>query len=400
MRRLAFAILALLATGILVWALWPRPMEVETATVGRRNIAVTVEDEGQARVREVFTLSAPVSGELQRIALHSGDDVIADRTVIALIRPVEPGLLDARSNRLALAAVDAATAAVELARAELRQAQAQLGYAQGETKRIAPLVHNGTVSDKVYDRAVIDELTAETAVERARANVTVQQGNLETARAGLVQSGSRALSPGEQGTSCCVEARAPVTGKILRVMSESRQVVQAGTPLVEIGNPADMEITVDLLSRDAVQVEPGAPALIDGWGGPALRARVRKIDPAAVTRVSALGIEEQRVNVVLDLVDKLRASAQLGHGYHVVAHITVWSGDNLLAVPMGALFRSGMNWAVFVVADGRAQLRSLEVGQRDSDFAEVKSGLSEGDIVIEHPGDSVTAGARVLALSK
>jgi HlyD family secretion protein len=399
MRRLFLVILALLVTAAMAWALWPKPLDVKTATIDRRTITVTVEDEGQARVRDVFTVSAPVGGELQRIALRAGDDVIANHTVIASIRPVEPGLLDARSNRIALAAINAATAGVELARAEQRQAQAQLSYAQGETRRIAPLVRSGTVSDKVYDRAVVEELTAQTAVERARANITVQQGNLESARAALIHSGSSPSSPGEQGISCCVETRAPASGKILRVMTESQQVVQAGMPLAEIGDPADIEITVDLLSRDAVQVLPGAMAIIDGWGGPPLHAVVRKIDPAAVTKVSALGIEEQRVNVVLDLTDKPQAHTQLGHGFHVVAHITVWKGENLLAVPVSALFRAGSDWAVFVVADGRTHLRRIEIGQRDSEFSEIKGGLSEGEAVVQHPGDTVVDGGRVALLA-
>ncbi len=396
MRRIIFAALATLALTGFAWALWPKPVVVETAQIDHRTITVTVEDEGKARVREVYTLSSPVSGELQRIALHAGDDVIADKTVIASIRPVEPGLLDARSNRMALAAVDAAAAAVELARAELRQAEAQLAFAAGETKRISPLVRSGTVSDKVYDRSVIEELSAQTAVERAKANVTVQLGNLELARAALIQSDGSEAADG----ACCVDARAPISGKILRVMTESRQVVQAGMPLVEIGNPSDLEFTVDLLSRDAVHVVPGAQAVIDGWGGSPLKAVVRTIDPAATTSVSALGIEEQRVNVLLDPVETTTAAGHLGHGYHVVAHITVWTGEGLLAVPVGALFRSGSDWAVFVSDQGSAHLRKIAIGQRNNEFAEITKGLVAGDTVIMHPGDSIVEGVKVTQQSQ
>ncbi|WP_373504461.1 efflux RND transporter periplasmic adaptor subunit [Aestuariivirga sp.] len=391
LRRLISGLVLLAVAGALAWALWPRPLAVETSVVERRDIEVIVEEEGKTRIRDVFSVSAPIPGQVLRVTLHPGDVVVKDLTIVASIRPAAPGLLDARLKRVAEAAVASARASVDLAAAEVRQAEAQHVFLQSELTRAEILVKQGTISDRAYEKAKLDVETAGAAVESAKASLTVRKRELERAEAALIET---AATEGP----CCTDIRAPVTGRILRVLTESEQVVQAGTALLEIGDPTDLEVTADLLSRDAVMIKPGATAKIVNWGGPPLAATVDRIDPSANTKVSALGIEEQRVAVVLSLQGEPAKRAALGDGFRVVARITVWKGSNLAAVPIGALFRVGGNWAAYAVIDGQARLRPLEIGQRNGEFAEVKGGLNEGETVILHPSDQMQDGARVTPL--
>lgn len=392
LRRIIWIIVALAVAGAAAWALWPKPVEVETALVERRNLEIAVEEEGTSRIREVFTISAPVAGTLNRMTLHAGDPVTAGETVVASIRPAGPGLLDERTRRIAEAAVQAARAGVALAEAQIGQAETQLQFLEGELQRSTALAERGLIPERAFEKATLDVSVARTGVETARANLLVRQRELESAEAALIE-GNGGSAPDLE--ACCVEVRAPVSGRVMRVMTESEQVVQPGTPLMEIGDQTDLEIIVDLLSRDAVRVEPGAPATIEGWGGPTLGAEVQRIDPAAVTKVSALGIEEQRTTVVLRLLDPPEVWARLGHGYRVVARILLWEGRDLVTVPMSAVFRQGEDWAVFVAADGRAGLRTVELGERNADYAEVRNGLAEGETVIIHPSDTVTDGTTI-----
>lgn len=387
MRRLVTLLIVLAVIGGLAWAFWPRPLPVETAVVGPQDIAVTVEEEGKARIREVFTVSAPISGQALRIGLHAGDQVVKDETVLVSIRPAAPGLLDVRLKRVAEAAAAAAGAGVGLAMADVKQAEAQLAFLRTEFDRAKKLSGQGTISERALDKARLDVDTAAATLDSARASLAVRQRELERAEAALIETGA------SEGP-CCTEIRAPVTGRILRVLAESEQVVQAGTPLMEIGDPADIEIVTEVLSRDAVEIRPGDRAVIDNWGGTPLAATVRRVEPSAVTKVSALGIEEQRVSVILDLDDAARVAA-LGDGFRVVARITVWEGKGLLAVPVAALFRQGGDWAVYRVVDGRAQRAVLALGQRNDSLAEVASGLAAGDTVILHPSDQMADGIAV-----
>lgn len=389
LRRLITVAAVAAVVAALAWALWPKPITVETAAIGRQTIEVHVEEEGKSRIREIYTVSAPISGELLRLSLRAGDAVVARQTVIASIKPPSPPLLDARARKMAETAAEAARAAVELAGAQLAQAQAQLVFVVDDLNRATALDRKGTISKKAYEQAVLAAAVAKTDVARARANLLVQERNLENAQAALIE--------GERGggDNCCVEVRAPINGRVLRVLTESEQVVQAGTPLAELGDPADMEVEVDLLSRDAVGIGPGAEATVEGWGGPPIRAVVDRIDPAAVTKVSALGIEEQRVATVLKLTDPPQSWARLGHDFRVTARILTWRGDNLVAVPMGALFRRGADWAVFTAKDGAARLQVVELGARNSDVAEVKAGLAEGELVVLHPSDEVQDGGKI-----
>ncbi|MCA3574685.1 MAG: HlyD family efflux transporter periplasmic adaptor subunit [Aestuariivirga sp.] len=387
LRRLIILALLLAALAALTWAFWPRPIAVETAVIEARDISVTVEEEGKSRIREVFAVSAPIAGQVLRIDLHPGDEVVKNETVVVSLRPAAPGLLDARLKRVAEAAAASARASVGLAQAEVKQAEAQLTFIRTELARAESLSLRGTISERALDKARLDVATAAAALDSAKASLTVRERELQRAEAALIENEA------SEGP-CCTEIKAPATGRVLRVLTESEQVVQAGTPLVEIGDPADIEIMVEVLSRDAVEIKPGAQAVIDNWGGPPLSAKVRRVEPSAVTKVSALGIEEQRVAVILDLADQQGLDA-LGDGFRVVARITVWEGKNLVAAPVAALFRKGGDWAVYKVADGRAVLSIVELGRRNAAFSEVTAGLASGDVVILHPSDQMADGVAV-----
>lgn len=388
LRRILTIAVAIAVVAALAWALWPKPVAVEVATIGRQAITVHVSEEGKSRIREVYQVSAPIAGEVLRLNLHAGDEVIAQQTVVASIKPPPPALLDARARRIAESAVEAAKAAVDLAEAQLAQAEAQLVFAVDEYNRAKLLDRKGTISKRAYEQAILAAAVAKTDVARARANLLVQQRNLESAEAALIEGGG-------SGGTCCVDVRAPVTGRVLKVLAESARVVQAGTPLIELGDPSDLEIVVDLLSRDAVGLAAGADATIEGWGGPPLKAKLLRIDPAAITKVSALGIEEQRVTAVLALVDPPAARTGLGHDFRVEVRIETMTVENAVAVPMAALFRRGQDWAVFKSQDGVARFAIVELGARNGEVAEVSAGLVEGDVVILHPSDQVAEGVTV-----
>lgn len=389
MRRLIPVAAVAVVIGFLVWAFLPRPVPVELAEVAPRLLEVAVEEEGEARIREVFTVSATIGGKLRRISLHAGDTVTEGVTVVAAIGPVAPALLDSRARAVAAATVAAAEAAVQLARAQLTQAQATLEFTAAEANRSIALYERRAISTRSYDNAIRDQRTAEAAVESAGANLAVREQELESARAVL------SADSGTATESCCVEIVAPVSGRVLRVLTENELVVQPGTPIMEIGNPGNLEIVVDLLSRDAVRVAEGAEAVISGWGGPPIAAQVTRVEPSAVTRTSALGIDEQRVKVILGLTGAEAEWRQLGHGYRVIARIALWRGEDVLTIPVGALFRDGADWATYVVIDGRAVLRRIRLGERNDALAQVLDGLAEGDRVILHPSDQVAEGVSV-----
>lgn len=389
MRRL-LPILALLAVvAFLVWAFLPRPVEVELAEVALRSLDVAVEEEGQARIREIFTVSATSAGKLQRISLHAGD-VVAEGDRVASIGPAAPVLLDSRSRAVAQASAAAAEAAMDLARAQLAEAEATRDFAATEANRATALFQKDAISQRAYDNAIRDQKTAQATVGSALANLSVREKELESALA-VLKSDSTAR--------CCVDILSPVSGRVLRVLTESEQVVQSGTPLLELGDPGNLEIVVDLLSSDAVRVVPGALATISGWGGPPIAARVTRVEPSAVTRVSALGIEEQRVTVILSLDGDPQSWSALGHGFRVIARIGIWHQDEVLTIPVGALFRDGSDWATYVLRDDRAALQKITLGERSEEYAQVLDGLGPGDQVVVHPSDQVSSGVAVVPIA-
>lgn len=391
MRRLVPAAALIVVIALLTWAFYPRPIEVDLADVAFRPLEIAVEEEGEARIREVFTVSATTAGKLQRISLHAGDSVTEGQTVVAAIGPASPVLLDSRSRAVAEAAAAAAQAATDFARAQLAQAEATLDFTTSEANRAVALIAKGAISQRAHDNAIRERKTAQAAVDSALANLAVREKELDSARAVL---GS---DTGTEVGRCCVELLAPASGRVLRVLTESEQVVQPGTPLLEIGNPGNMEVTVELLSRDAVRVQEGAKATVTGWGGAPIPAIVERVEPSAVTRISALGIDEQRVKVILSLTGPQAQWSQLGHGFRVIARITLWRQDAVLTIPVSALFRDGGNWAAYLVRDGRARVQPITLGERDESFAQVLDGVQPGDLVVLYPGPLVTDGASVAA---
>lgn len=385
----------------LAWFTLPQPVLVDLAVVTSRPMEVTVTDDGKTHLRHVYTVSAPIAGKVLRIShplgeegavsRHVGDEVKANATVVAVMQPATPSFIDFRSREEAQAAVAAADAYVKYAESEVHRLEAAVAFYRGELARAQTLARTQTVSVQALDKAKFDAESNEAALVSAKAQVAVWQGVSKSLAARLIDPSS---SPA-QDPVCCVQIRAPATGRVLKIVQESESVVQPGTPLLEIGDPLDLEVVADLLSTDAVGIKPGAPVLIDGWGGAPVKARVTRVDPVGFLKVSALGIEEQRVRVTIDFVDGPESWSTLGHDYRVTVHVTVWHADNAVTVPVGALFRKGDSWAVFVVKERRAQTALIQIGHRNSRVAEVISGLSVGDRLVVHPSDRIGDGVKI-----
>lgn len=392
-RRLVIwgSLLAVLAAAI-AYALRPQPIPVDLATAAIGMLRVTIDEEGETRVRDVYTLHAPLRGQLHRITVDAGDVVEAGETQLAQIEPAVPAFLDARTEAEHQAAVEAARAAYNLAEAELDKAKADLTFAESDRARARQLIQRNTISQRALD-------DAERAFSVAEAHLATSEAALNVRRHELQQAQSRLLSRQEissRSETCeCVPLTAPVDGVVLQVIRRSEGVVEAGTPLLEIGDPKNLEIVVNMLSEDAVKIKPGQDAIVTGWGGPDLQATVRRIEPFAETEISALGIEEQRVDVILDFTDPPESWSPLGHGYRVDVQIILFDGD-VLRVPLGALFRQGEDWAVFVVEGQRAELRPVVIGNRSSLSVEIREGLQPGDSVILYPSDRIEDGVAVV----
>jgi len=389
-----------IATGLtaaivaaLVFALRPQPSGVDVATVSAGPMSVLIEEEGRTRVKQVYSVSAPISGRILRSTLDAGDTVRKDETIVAVIQPADPPFHDLRSRHEIEAQINAAAAAVDLATAELYQAESEAEFAETDLIRNKRLARSGTVPERTLQKAELEAVTRRAAVVRAKAQVELRRRQLDSERAKLIGPEVTADHP-EPKETCCVNVRAPASGKILKRLHESEKVVLAGTILFEIGDVAEMEIVVELLSADAVRIQPGAAVAITGWGGPrVLAARVRRIEPGGFTKVSALGIDEQRVRIIVDIETK--ETGLLGHDYRVFAAITSWRSESVLRVPLSALFRYGKDWAVYVVKNGRAARTIVNIDHRNSEVAEVVRGLSANDRVILHPSDRVADRSRI-----
>lgn len=389
--RLGLLGLALAIIAGFYFAMREKPILVDTAAVKRGEMRVTIKEEGVTKVREVYTVSAPIAGHLDRATLEEGAAVIAGQTVIARIHPPEPPFLDERTLAELTAAAEAARSAVALAEVEHARAEKSLDLARSDYNRASQLAKTNVVSERALEQAYNDLQLQEAQVASTEAVISLRKAELASALARLRQP--KDIDAAARGEGCCIELTSPVDGVILKVLARSEQAVAQGAPLMEIGDPAKLEIVVDLLSSDAPRIQPGSHAIISDWGGDAdLSATVRRIEPAAFTQVSSLGIEEQRVNVILDL-DTVRP--ELGHGYRVLSSLVVWSADDVLQLPIGALFRSGGQWAVFAVSDGRAELRKIEIGKINDEVAQITGGLDKGDIVILYPSDILQAGSLV-----
>jgi len=393
-RRLWFWLPAFIAlAGALTWLFRPQPVAVDLATVARGPLQVSVSDDGETRVRDMFVVSAPLAGHMRRIELEAGDSVVAGETIVARIEPSDPSFLDRRSEAEVRAGIRASEAARAHAAAELRRAQAERDFAITELKRYEGLAASRTISQNDLESARRRARTAEAAVDEAVAGLRVSESELEQAKARLMAPGKSA----DRRADCdCVTVRSPVSGSVLQVLAESEGIVASGTPLLEIGDPGKLEVVTDLLSTEAVKVRTGQRALIERWGGDnALEGVVRRVEPYGFTKISALGVEEQRVKVVIDITESAEHWRTLGHGYRVEPRILLWESQDVLQLPLSALFRNGKEWAVFVNRDGRARLQTVAIGHMNGIDAEVLKGVAAGDAVVVHPSDRVSDGARI-----
>jgi HlyD family secretion protein len=381
---IGLAIVALLGFA---WAFSPRAIEVDATSVTRQDMTVTVSDDGMTRVRDVFVLSAPLDGTMSRVEVEPGDFVKERETVISTIRPLLPPLLPARTEAQLKSNVSSAESAVTAARADTERLRAEHERLKRDLDRAEKLLASATISQQAVDNAEAAERTGYLALRAAEAVIGVRRQELAAARAALMPS---TMQNGDD----TISVTAPLSGQILTVDRESEGPVAQGMPIVEIGDLNSLECVADFLSEEAVRVRPGDRVTFTDWGGDPLQGRVRRVEPAGFTKVSALGIEEQRVNIVMDLADPAERQS-LGHRYRFVANIVVWQGTDRLVVPMAALFRDADGWAVFVIENGRTNWRSVSVGHTNRTHADILGGLKEGERVIIHPPRLLERGRRV-----
>ena len=391
-RRWIGAVLVVLAAVAAV-AIWrPRPIEVDVAQAQRGPLQVTIDEDGLTRVKSRYVVSAPLLGNLARIELDAGD-AVEPGALLARILPLEPPLLDTRSRAQAGARVSAANAARRQARAAVERVRTSLEFARRETQRQRSLRTTGAAAEHTVERAEVDEHTLQQDLASAEFGARVADYEQQVAEAAF---GRLVHPPARDQNEPEVEVASPVAGRVLRVIQQSEGAVQPGTPLLEVGDPAALEIVVDVLTNDAVQVEVGSAVFIERWGGPqTLHGHVRLVEPSAFTRVSALGVEEQRVNVVIDLDEPHTVWSALGDGYRVEARIVIWQQQNVLTVPSSALFRLGDRWAVFAVVDGRARATEVGIGQQNGERTQITRGIDAGQRVVVYPSERVTDGAHV-----
>ncbi len=378
-----------LFVGVVGWGLWPKPIRIETGEVVHSPLTVRVAEEGKTRVRNRYVVAAPVAGAMRRVVLKPGDRVVAGQTMLATLEPLVTPLLDARTRAQAEAAVATREAARQQVVESLAALRAGLRLAEAERGRMRAVSRPGTLAEADRDRVEAAAWIKAAEVRAAEFSQQVSEHELAQARAALER-------PAGTLSNNLVAVTSPVSGRVLKVMQESATVVAPGLAILEVGDPTDMEIEAEILSRDAVTIRRGDAVEIDQWGGDfPLYGRVRCVEPAAFTKISALGVEEQRVMVLSDLHDLPAAAQALGDRYRVEVRVTVWHSEDVLVVPAGGLFRVGNTWNAFVYQNGCAHLIQLEVGHSDGHFTEVLSGLKPGDKVLLHPPDTVHDGAPV-----
>jgi HlyD family secretion protein len=392
-RSLLWTAAALIVAALLVaWALIPSPVTVDIAIVQRGAFEQSVNEQAKSRIRDHYTVSAPLNGEVERITLREGDDVAAG-TILARLRPVLPALLDSRTELELRRRVEAARAAKEAADARVARSGIAVIQARSDAERSRQLAPSHLVAAAKLEA---DELTLAMAtqeLESAKADAHVALHEIDIAVAALAKA--RDTGQGVRETQWPLVA--PIAGRVLRVQQKSGGTVGVGTPLLEVGDPANLEVLIELLTTEAPQVSAGAAVRLLNWGGAApLIGRVRRIEPWGFTKVSALGVEEQRVNVLVDIVSPRQEWATLGEGYRLDAEIEVYRNDEALTVPTGALFRVGEGWFVYRVSpEHRASRVPVTIGHRNDRSAEVLVGLKEGDRVVVYPSDALRENARV-----
>jgi len=380
--------------ALVVYALKPRPAPAEFHTVSRGPMRVTLDHEGKTRVRQPFVISAPLAGRVHRIELEPGDRVRANRTALVRFEASDPGFIDARTRAETQARIKAAETAVKQIDAEYRKVETELRLAETNLRRVEELVRQGITA-----QAQLDEARSQDQVLRDQLDVITSARQaavfeLEAAKARLVE-------PADSGTDASgkrmIVIRSPIDGVVLRRLRQSAAVVPQGEPLLELADPANLEVVADYLSTDAVRMKPGLPVLIDRWGGnEALRGSIRRIEPSGFMKISALGVEEQRVNVIIDFDDPRQAWESLGSEYRVEARVIIWESDDVVQIPTSCLFRNGEGWAVFAVDAGLAQRRNVTVGHRNGVAAEVVEGLRAGETVVVYPSGDIQDGVEVV----
>jgi HlyD family secretion protein len=375
---------------LLTWGFWPQPVMVEAQAVKRAPLTITIEEEGRTRVIDRYVIAAPVDGVTCRVQLNVGDPVKQGQVLLG-ITPMESQVLDPRSRAQARAKVDAAESALRAAQEQARAAATADQLAGNELARLTPLLKQHLITREAYDKAQASADTASANLRSAQFAVEVARYELEAARSVLEYKSTTDSDNVER-----VPVRSPIDGRILKVEHECAGPVRTGEPLLEVGDPSALEVEVDVLSADAVKIKPGMQVLFDRWGGEGmLEGRVRTVEPVGFTKVSALGVEEQRVLIISDFTSAPEKWQRLGDGYRVEARFILWHEDNVLQVPASSLFRYNDGWAVFVVKDGRADRRKVKVGQRNGLVAQILEGVNEGEPVINHPSDEVEDQRRV-----
>ncbi len=389
LRHALFAVALLAASLGAVWALRPQPVAVDVTAVTRGPLSTIIDESGTTRVIDRFVVSAPVTGSVSRLNLEPGD-VVKEGDLLAEIAPSQSPLLDERTRAEAEARLGAAVSAVGQARAQVARAQAQRELAEQELARSRKLGTSGALPPQALEQAEFaarmrqDELTSAEFASR----VAAEQARIARVALGRERSGGAVARH--------IDVLSPISGQVLRVHQKSAGVVAPSTPLLEVGDTSKLEVVVDLLTTDAVQVQPGTPVVLRGWGGrETISGRVRRIEPSAFTRPSALGVDEQRVNVVVAFTDPRERWAVLGDGYRVEARLVLWRSDAVLKVPHGAVFRRGSGWAAYRLEGGRARLVPVEVGHWGETEVELTAGVDAGAELAVYPGDRIKDGVRV-----
>jgi HlyD family secretion protein len=391
--RAAASLISLAVIAAAIWFLLPAPVPVEVSTVAKGRFVATVDEDGKTRVRERYVVTAPLAGRQARVQLKVGD-AVGEGTVITTIQPSPAPFLDPRTRIEATEKLGAAEANLDRAQAAVGRSNAQNRQADRDLARARTLFERNVGSAQALEKAELTKRVAERDQRAAEYFLHAAEHELAQARALLTR-----YDEGLEGATEVWKVTAPVKGEVLKVAQKSETIVQSGSPIIEIGDPHDLEIATDVLSTDAVEIKPGADVVIEHWGGPGpLAGRVRRVEPAGFTKVSTLGVEEQRVNIIIDIVSPAEQWTGLGDAYQVDTRITVLAMDDATIVPAGALFRRGEDWSVFVVKDGRAELRTVSLVRRSARTAAVSAGLKPGEQVVVYPSDRVESGVRLAIL--
>ena len=390
-KTLLWILVPVLIAGAFGWAFWPSPVPVSVATATSGFFVETIEDEGYARVRDPHRVLAPITGYLRRVALDPGDQVGVGDALFELESLPSPAL-DSRTREQILDAIQAAQARVNLAEAELEIKQSQQRMADAEWRRHRSLLEGQFISKEAFERVATNQEMAQGAVHAAEHALEAAQFELKAQTANLaIADGQRASE--DQPT---LVVRAPIDGTIINRERCCEGPVHAGEVILEIGDLSTLEVRVDLLSMDAVRVQPGMHVYLEQWGGEGvLEGQVRRVEPRGFTQISALGVEEQRVPVLIDILSPPTKWQQLGDGYRIKGRFVVWQGEDVLQIPTSAIFRENNQWQVYRVIDDKAHLTYINIGRRSGLQTEVVDGLSEGDLVITHPSDRLTNNSRV-----